>query len=149
MLAGLCTIGYTKKSLEDFVGRLRGAAVDCVVDIRLNNTSQLAGFAKRDDLKFLLEEGFGICYVHMVEFAPTQELLESFKRNKDWDEYVKAYRALIDERDMVAKFLRAAHQNNWNKPCLLCSEDESDRCHRRLLAEAISAEVGKVEVRHL
>ncbi len=108
MVAGLYTIGYTKKSLKDFVGRLRGAEVDCVVDIRLNNTSQLAGFAKRDDLEFLLEEGFGIRYAHMLEFAPTQELLESFKRDKDWDVYVKAYRALVGERSMVAEFLRTA-----------------------------------------
>ncbi|OFX16899.1 MAG: hypothetical protein A2Z18_11425 [Armatimonadetes bacterium RBG_16_58_9] len=149
MLGAVHTIGYTKKSLADFIGRLRDAQVDCVVDVRLLNTSQLAGFAKRDDLKFLLEQGFGIGYTHIPEFAPTPELLADYKKDKDWDVYAKSYRLLIEERDMVGHFLDAANRNGWQRPCLLCAEDESDHCHRRLLAEAISANVDSVEVRHL
>lgn len=145
----LYTIGYTKKGLRDFVGRLRDAGVDCVVDIRLQNTSQLAGFAKKDDLEFLLSEGFGIGYIHMIDLAPTQELLDNYKTNKDWDDYDKRYSALIGERGMVGTFLHEAEKRGWKKPCLLCAEDKSDKCHRRLLAEAIADKVAGLEVRHL
>ena len=148
-MQGIYTIGHTKTSLREFVGRLKRARVDCVVDIRLNNTSQLAGFAKRDDLEFLLQDGFGIRYTHMVEFAPSQELLDTYRNDKSWENYEPAYRALIEERGMVDVFLEAADEHGWERPCLLCSEDTSDNCHRRLLAEAIQREVDGLEVRHL
>lgn len=145
----LLTIGYTKKSLEDFIGRLRRAGVDCVVDIRLQNTSQLAGFAKRDDLEFLLKKGFGIDYVHIVEFAPTQEMLDHYHKSKSWDDYRSGYSKLIDGRKMVELFQDMARQHGWKRPCLLCAEDKADTCHRRLLAEAIADAVPGLEVEHL
>ena len=148
-MQAIYTIGHTKTSLRDFVGRLKGAQVDCVVDVRLNNTSQLAGFAKRDDLKFLLEEGFGIRYAHMLELAPSQEMLDNYKSDKDWEDYKQAYSLLIDRRRMVDVFLEAAEDYGWERPCLLCSEDTSDNCHRRLLADAIQQEVDGLEVTHL
>ena len=148
-MKALYTIGYTKKSLRDFIGRIRDAAVDCVVDIRLNNTSQLAGFAKRDDLEFLLKGGFAIRYAHMVDLAPSKDLLDDYKLRKDWDDYVERFGRLIDERGMVDEFLRAAADGRWEKPCLLCSEDKPDQCHRRLLAEALQARMAGLEVRHL
>lgn len=148
-MEALYTIGYTKKSLADFIGRLQRAGVDCVVDIRLQNTSQLAGFAKRDDLEFLLTQGFGIAYVHMVELAPTEELLGDYKSKRDWDDYVERFAELIGERDMVSTFLQVVQQDSWRKPCLLCAEDSSEHCHRRLLAEAIKDRVEDLEVVHL
>lgn len=145
----LYTVGYTKKSLRDFITRLRGAGVDCVVDIRLQNTSQLAGFAKKDDLGFLLEDGFGIGYTHMVDLAPSEGMLADYKADKDWKRYHERYAALIEERGMVHAFLRAARDAGWRRPCLLCAEDAPDKCHRRILAEAIADEVDGLEVSHL
>lgn len=144
----LFTIGHNKTSLRGFVERLQNARVDCVVDIRLNNTSQLAGFAKRDDLEFLLVEGFGIRYVHMLNCAPAQEMLDAYKSDRDWDRYAQSYGALIDEREMPRGFLDAARAAGWKRPCLLCAEETPDTCHRRLLAEALAA-AGSVEVTHL
>ncbi len=145
----LCTIGYTKKSLQDFIARLKDAGVDSVVDIRLQNTSQLAGFAKRDDLEFLLTQGFGIGYAHLIELAPSEELLTDYKAGKDWEDYRTRYAVLVEERDMVSTFLDAAREAGWQRPCLLCAEDKPDQCHRRLLAEAIQRAVGDLEVVHL
>lgn len=141
----LFTIGHNKTSLRGFVERLQHARVDCVVDIRLNNTSQLAGFAKRDDLEFLLVEGFGIRYVHMLDCAPTQEMLDAYKKDRDWDQYARAYNSLIYEREMPRGFLDAARTGGWRRPCLLCAEVTTDTCHRRLLAGAICA-AGGVDV---
>ena len=143
----LCTIGHTKKSLEKFIGLLRGAEVDLVIDVRLNNTSQLAGFAKRDDLAFLLREGFGIEYVHAPDLAPTQEMLDSYSSTKDWDAYEAEFSNLIVERGMVSLVLEYA--KGCNAPCLLCSEDEPAKCHRRLLAEAVAEFLLGTEMVHL
>lgn len=145
----LFTIGYTKKRLREFVTRIKTAGVDCVVDIRLNNTSQLAGFAKREDLGFLLEEGFGIRYVHMLSLAPTEEILSRYKSGKDFKAYASSYAELMEGRGMVTSFLKSAEDGGWERPCLLCAEDESDKCHRRLLAEAIAERSSGLEVRHL
>jgi len=148
-LETLCTIGYTKSSLEGFIGRLRAAGVDAVIDIRLNNTSQLAGFSKKDDLAYLLREGFGIDYVHLEEMAPSPEVLDAFKKSKDWNAYESGYRKLIDKRDMAAKLVATVEKHGWESPCLLCAEPTSEHCHRRLLAEAVQRNVDGLEVIHL
>jgi uncharacterized protein (DUF488 family) len=146
-LQSLYTIGFTQLSLAEFVGLLRGAGVDAVVDTRLRNTSQLAGWAKRDDLAFLLREGFGIAYEHVPLFAPTGELLDRYRAGRDWDGYTAAYRALLDERPIVAlgRDLFARCQ----VPCLLCSEPTPDHCHRRLLAEYLAEKLGGIVITHL
>jgi uncharacterized protein (DUF488 family) len=143
----LFTIGYTRKSLKAFVELLRTSGVDAVVDIRLHNTSQLAGFAKRDDLAFLLREGFGIAYEHRPELAPTEELLARYRRDRDWTEYVVTFERLIEEREMetVARAALAPYR----RPCLLCAEDRPEQCHRRLLAERLQAAIPGLEVIHL
>ncbi|MCL5103082.1 MAG: DUF488 domain-containing protein [Armatimonadetes bacterium] len=145
----LYTIGYTKKTLREFISRLRTARVDCVVDIRLNNTSQLAGFSKRDDLDFLLKEGFGIGYVHVPEFAPTEEMLGEYKTGKDWDLYESRYWGLTEEREMSRRFVDLVKKNGWRRPCLLCAEPEADHCHRRILATAVEVRMMVLEVIHL
>ena len=128
---------------------MKGHGVDCVVDIRLNNTSQLAGFSKKEDLEFLLKDGFGIGYIHLPKLAPSEDLLKSYKSKKDWDSYEDQYNELIEERGMVNILLQVIDENSLQRPCLLCAEDESEHCHRRLLAEAIQANVEELEVSHL
>ena len=146
-MSTIFTIGHTKKSLERFIRLLQDAEVDAVIDIRLRNTSQLAGFAKRDDLAFILREGFGIEYHHCPELAPTGEILDAYKADSDWSAYERAFRLLLAERDAVAigRELLARHR----RPCLLCSEPTADHCHRRLVAEWWAENLCDVEVIHL
>jgi uncharacterized protein (DUF488 family) len=141
------TIGFTKKSLEKFITLLKQGVVTKVIDIRLNNTSQLAGFAKGKDLEFLLKEGFGIRYEHMPIFAPTQEILDSYRKNKDWDIYQNKYLQLLKSRDIL-KVKKSLLKEN-NTICLLCSEDSPDKCHRRLLVEYLKSENQGLEIMHL
>ena len=142
----LFTIGFTKKSAEEFFTRLQDAGVQRIVDVRLNNTSQLAGFAKIQDLPYLLRATSGIDYIHLPEFAPTQEILDAYKKQKgSWDQYEPAFNALLMERDIrngPAKKLR-------DGDCLLCSEATPDKCHRRLIVEHLVEQGADIEVVHL
>jgi uncharacterized protein (DUF488 family) len=142
----LFTIGTNAKSLRRFAELLRGAAVDCVVDVRLNNTSQLAGYAKRDDLAFVLEL-LGIAYEHHPELAPDDELLASYRKSKDPDAYADGFRRLIEERDMLS--IGKGMLAEWQRLCLLCSEDDPENCHRRLVAEHWAERIPGVEIEHL
>jgi len=146
-MPALYTIGFTQLPLAEFIGLLRGAGVDAVIDTRLRNTSQLAGWAKRDDLAFLLREGFGIAYEHIPAFAPTDELLDRYHADRDWDAYVPIYRALLAERPTAE--LGREMLSRYQAPCLLCSEPTPDRCHRRLLAEYLAEQLGGIVVTHL
>jgi len=140
------TIGFTKKSLKKFIDLLKRAGVTKVVDIRLNNTSHLAGFAKGDDLEFLLKEGFGIEYEYMPIFAPTKEILDSYRRDKNWERYEDRYLELLKDKD-IAKLKNLNDKNNTI--CLLCSEDLPDKCHRRLLAEYLKSIEPELKIIHL
>lgn len=142
----LHTIGFTQKSLRQFVELLRGAGVDGIVDVRLNNTSQLAGYAKRDDLAFILE-AFGIGYYEERRLAPTPALLDAYHRDHNWDAYAPAFAALLAERPL-AEVLDAIVAR-FERPCLLCAEPEPSHCHRRLVAEAFARLRPGLEVRHL
>jgi uncharacterized protein (DUF488 family) len=141
------TLGYTKKSLEQFIRLLREAGVDAVVDIRLRNTSQLAGFSKKDDLAFLLGEGFGIAYEHRPDLAPTDEILDAYKESRDWAAYEAAFCRLLEERQAEAAGSEIVAR--YRRPCLLCAEPTPDRCHRRLVAEWWAGHLPGVEVEHL
>ena len=141
------TIGYTQKSLERFVRLLQDSAVDAVIDIRLRNTSQLAGFTKRDDLAFLLQEGFGIGYEHRPDLAPTGEILDAYKKAEDWAAYERAFLPLLAERQ--AKEIGQELLSRYSRPCLLCAEPTPDRCHRRLVAEWWAAHLPDLELVHL
>jgi uncharacterized protein (DUF488 family) len=143
----LYTIGTTRKSLRRFIELLRGAKVDGVIDTRRNNTSQLAGFAKKEDLEFLLTEGFGIGYEHRPELAPSEPLLASYLKDRDWDRYSMAFLDEMDAREMRAD-LRAI-VSRYERPCLLCACDQESTCHRRLLAEALQEDQPGLEVHHL
>lgn len=140
------TIGFTKKSAEEFFTRLKDADVRRVVDIRLNNTSQLAGFAKARDLKYFLKAILGIDYVHVAELTPTQALMDAYVKEKGpWEDYERGFTQLLDER-RVAQTLS---KKQLDGACLLCSEVTPEHCHRRLVAEHLQAKWGGVEIVHL
>ena len=140
------TIGFTKTSAESFFMRLEKAGVKTLVDVRLNNVSQLAGFAKKNDLRYFLKAICGIEYVHRPELAPTQELLDAYKKEGgQWADYEKRFLELIASRRIEQTVPRDA----VNRACLLCSEDKPRYCHRRLVAEYLKDKWGDLEIIHL
>jgi len=142
----LFTIGFTKKSAEQFFESLRGAGVSHLMDVRLNNVSQLAGFSKRDDLQYFLKTICGMGYTHLPEFAPTQEILDEYKKRKcSWDHYEALYLELLKERALG----RDLRREFFDGACLLCSEATPEHCHRRLLAEYLGEQLGELRVVHL
>lgn len=142
----LCTIGFTGKTAEDFFARLRAGGVKRILDVRLNNTGQLAGFSKRDDLRFFAREILGAEYLHMPLLAPTQEMLDEYRKEKrGWDRYEERFRNLMAEREIEKKIERKVMDGG----CLLCSEDKPHHCHRRIVAEYLKEKWEEVEVVHL
>ena len=140
------TIGFTKKNAKEFFEKLRQAGVQRVIDVRLNNKSQLAGFSKREDLTYFLDEILGIQYIHEPLLAPTQELLDAYKKSKgSWADYERAFLRLMEERKIENKI--APEQVGGG--CLLCSEDQPHQCHRRLVAEYLEGKWGKLEIKHI
>lgn len=142
----ICTIGFTKKSAETFFTLLKEAGVKRLIDTRLNNVSQLAGFAKRDDLRYFLQEIGGIEYRHEPLLAPTQELLDGFKKAKGtWQDYERQFLALITSRQIESVFTPEL----LDDACLLCSEDTPEHCHRRLVVEYLADKWQSVTIEHL
>ena len=142
----VCTIGFAKKNLRQFIGKLQAAGVKKVIDIRLRNTSQLAGYAKKEDLEYILGL-VGIAYEHHPELAPTEEILDGYKKKKiGWPEYERQFRELLTLRDPLKN---SPLLKEPGPICLLCAEDNPIRCHRRLVAEHIAAHLRGVEIRHL
>jgi uncharacterized protein (DUF488 family) len=142
----LFTIGFTQKSAEEFFSLLRDAGVKRVLDIRLNNKSQLAGFSKSEDLGFFLREIGGIGYRHVVEMAPTQPLLDKARKAKGtWDGFEKQFLALMRQR----RAEKSVDRKEVTDACLLCSEHEPDHCHRRLVAEYLQRAYPDIEIIHL
>jgi uncharacterized protein (DUF488 family) len=142
----LLTIGFTKKTAQQFFSRLMDAGVRRVVDVRLNNVSQLAGFTKKDDLKYFLNAIGNMDYVHVPELAPTQEMLDTFKKEKgDWTAYQRDFLKLMRER-RIEKAMRDVIAND---DCLLCSEPTAEHCHRRLVAEYLQEQWRNLDIRHL
>ncbi len=141
------TIGFTKKSAEIFFTRLKSAGVMRLVDIRLNNVSQLAGFSKRDDLRYFARTICNIDYAHLVELAPTAEMLDSYKKHGDggWELYERRFLELLRVRRVEATIPREVLDGG----CLLCSEEKPDHCHRRLVAEYLRDRWGNVEIEHI
>lgn len=142
----LYTIGFTEKTAEIFFTLLKKANVKNIIDIRLNNVSQLAGFAKGVDLKYFAKEIGDIGYVHSIDLAPTKELLSMY-RDKiiTWAQYETEYIKILDKSDIIQKM----NFEQLNGSCLLCSENKPDMCHRRLLAEYIKKKNEKIEIIHL
>lgn len=139
------TIGFTKTTAENFFGRLKEVESRKIVDVRLNNVSQLAGFAKRDDLKFFAKSLCGMDYAHAAQLAPTKPMLDGYKKKQiSWSKYENQYLDLMARRQVEK--LRPADLDGC---CLLCSEDTPHFCHRRLVAEYFAEKWGDVDIVHL
>lgn len=140
------TIGFTQTSAEQFFGKLINAGVKKIIDARLNNSSQLAGFAKREDLKYFLKTIANIDYIHMPVLAPSEEMLTVYKKKKgDWKTYEKNFLALMEERRIET----IVNPGDLDQACLLCSEHIAEHCHRRLVAEYLKNKWGNVAIEHL
>jgi uncharacterized protein (DUF488 family) len=143
----LFTIGFTKKSAEVFFTRLQDAGVKRIVDVRLNNVSQLAGFSKKEDLRYFARAICNIDYVHIPDLAPTAAILDPYKNGKhaDWDLYQEQFLELMRAR----KVERTLSPDLLNGACLLCSEESPHHCHRRLVAEYLRDAWNDVDIEHI
>jgi len=146
MAIQLFTIGFTKKNAEKFFTALRNAGVRRILDIRLNNASQLAGFTKRDDLKFFLREICNADYHHIPECAPSKDIFDEYKKNGGaWETYVQRFLPLIRTRRIETLLTPEL----LDRGCLLCSEPTPEKCHRRLVAEYLKEKIDGLAVQHL
>lgn len=140
------TIGFAGKSACEFFTKLMDAGIERVIDVRLNNVSQLAGFTKRQDIEYFLKEIGKIEYIHRPEFAPTKNILDGYKKKEiDWSEYEFQFRRLMTERQIE----NLVTCEEINSACLLCSEAQPGKCHRRLVAEYLQNHWGDVFIHHL
>jgi uncharacterized protein (DUF488 family) len=142
----LFTIGFTKKSAETFFTRVKSAGVKRLIDVRLNNVSQLAGFTKREDLRYFTEAICNIEYVHLPVLAPTAEILDPYKKakNGDWQLYERQFLDL-----MRSRHIETTSRDILDGGCLLCSEEKPHHCHRRLVAEYLKEHWVDVQIEHL
>ena len=142
----LFTIGFTKKNAETFFEKISKFGVQKLIDIRLNNVSQLAGFTKKDDLIFFLKKICNCEYTHKLLLAPTKEILDAYKKNEiSWPEYEKRFNSLLNERKAYTLF----NASELHMACLLCSEPTPTKCHRRLIAEFFKSYNEDIEIIHL
>lgn len=141
------SIGFTQKSAAQFFGALKAAGIRRLMDVRLNNSSQLSGFAKNTDLPYFLRELCGAAYIHEPLLAPTQEMLDAYRKNKgSWADYEAQFLALMAERDIA----NTLDRNSFNEPTvLLCSEPTAEKCHRRLVLEYLAERWPGTEAHHL
>jgi uncharacterized protein (DUF488 family) len=140
------TIGFTRKSAETFFTRIKNAGVKRLIDVRLNNTSQLAGFTKKDDLRYFTKQLCHIDYLHLPELAPTANILDAYKKeNTGWELYERQFQDLLRERRIAETVPREL----LDGACLLCSEEKPDHCHRRLVAEYLKQNWADVHVAHI
>lgn len=140
------TIGFTEKTAETFFGLLKKAGVKKIIDTRLNNVSQLAGFAKGKDLEFFAKSIVGASYEHNINMAPTKDLLSNYRDKKiTWDQYEKEYIGILEKRRIIQNI----DFEELDGACLLCSEHNPHMCHRRLLAEYFQKANKEIEIIHL
>jgi uncharacterized protein (DUF488 family) len=141
------SIGFTKKNAREFFGTLKAYRIERLLDVRLNNTSQLAAFAKKDDLAYFLREICSAAYEHEPLLAPTQDILDDFKKHKgSWEVYSEAYLSLIRSRKVESVLSQDSFQK---RTVLLCSEATAEHCHRRLALEYLQKYWKGVEIHHL
>lgn len=151
----LYTIGFKKRSAKNFFTVLKDANVQKLIDVRRKNNSLFSGFTKKQNLQFFLEECFAIVYEHIPEFAPSEEILKSYKKElgskkynlNAWDDYVRQFNSVVLSKLIVGKFKNAVE--NFSSVCLLCSEEKADYCHRRLLAEYFEQQLPNIKIIHL
>jgi len=146
MTTRIFTIGFTKKSAKQFFELLRGAGVRSIVDVRLNNVSQLAGFSKQDDLDYFARIILDAGYRHETSLAPTKDLLKGYQSKAlSWPEYEASYRKLLVERRVESRLV----PQDFADACLLCSEPGPEQCHRRIAAEYLQLHWSDLKVSHL
>ena len=142
----ILTIGFTKKSAQSFFETLLQARARRLVDVRLNNASQLAGFSKKDDLAYFLDRLCSMDYVHLPILAPTKEMLDAYKKKRiSWKDYERCFIDLMAERQIEDRI----NPEILEDACLLCSEDDPHYCHRRLVAEYLKKRWGNIKIEHL
>lgn len=140
------TIGFVKKNAKEFFEILKKNGIKKIIDIRLNNNSQLAGFTKKEDLEYFLKEIANIDYKHMLELAPTKEILDGYKNKKiNWSQYEFLFKKLLNER----KIEDLINIESLNNTCFLCSELTADNCHRRLVVEYLKEKFPNINIIHL
>ena len=144
----LYTIGFTQKSAREFFNKIKNSNIDLLIDIRLNNVSQLAGFAKGKDLEYFLKEICNCEYAHDDVFAPTKELLDNYRANKvSWKEYENVFAKIMASRRIEERFKKL--YKNYKNVCLLCTEPTAEQCHRRLVAEYLQKHCENIEIIHI
>jgi len=143
----LYTIGFTKKTAQQFFDLLSKNGVTCLVDIRLHPDGQLAGFTKKEDLRYFLKELIGCDYRHFDRLAPSDAILKAYREDKDWAKYETAFQALLDQRGIPETLDRTLFEDKTC--CMLCSEPTAEKCHRRLVAERLAKEWSDVTIIHL
>lgn len=141
------TIGFTKKNAETFFGLITDNGIGRLLDIRLNPRGQLAGFTKSDDLAFFLRRLADCEYHHLLDLAPTEQILADYRKDHDWEIYTGRFNELLTQREIPASLERAFFETR--RCCLLCSESEPEYCHRRLVAERLAQDWPEVEIIHL
>ena len=142
----LYTIGFTKKSAKEFFDLLNDNHIKRLIDIRLNNASQLAGFTKGNDLSYFMDEICKAEYIHDIQLAPTKEILDNYKSKEiSWEKYEQLFIELLNQRKTYER-LSKIYNNDFDKSCLLCSELTADKCHRRLVAEFIQRNCSDTEI---
>ena len=142
----LYTIGFAKKNAQTFFEMLRSAKVRKVIDVRLNNVSQLAGFTKKNDLQYFLEKILGCGYEHRPDWAPTADILDPYKKGETtWDDYVRDFSVLMERRKIGSD----VSADTLDHCCLLCSEPTPEQCHRRLVSERLQGNLIGLRVLHL
>ncbi len=141
------TIGFTKKNAETFFNFIKDKDISTLIDVRLNNVSQLAGFAKRDDLRFFLREICQTEYAHLPDLAPTKDILSNYKKGViTWENYEEEFMSLMVKRNVE----RTIDKTLINHGCLLCSEHEPHFCHRRLVVDYLNQTTDlNLKVKHL
>lgn len=146
-MSRIYTIGFTKKNAETFFGFILQNNISTLIDVRLNNVSQLAGFAKRDDLKYFLRELCSVDYIHAPDLAPTDDILKKYKKgDMSWEVYEDRFLNLMAMRNIE----KSINKSILESGCLLCSEHEPHFCHRRLVVEYLNNQSGfDLEVKHL
>ena len=142
------TIGFAQKNSERFFNLIRNNEIEVLIDIRLNNKSQLAGFTKGNDLPFLLKEICNCKYVHKIDYAPSKDILSAYQKKEiDWQEYEKRFLPLIEKRKIECDFERSFLA--YKKVCLLCTEPTPEMCHRRLVAEYLKRKLPGISIVHI
>lgn len=142
------TMGFAQKNAESFFSLIRNNKIEILIDIRLNNKSQFAGFTKGSDLPFLLKEICNCDYIHKIDYAPTKEILSAFQKGViDWRGYEERFLPLIEKRKIELDFEKSF--SNYSKVCLLCTEPTPEMCHRRLVAEYLTKKMVGATLLHI